>query len=453
MILVRNPVHQDARVLREAATLTGLGFTVLICGVVSTDERRQELELGGVQVLRLDPAAPLRRWVDAARVRAARPTGGARDGAAGGEGGAESQNGAESDDRAASGDGVGSADGVGSRDLAGAALAGNQWRRRCRRLALTVSFHLHGIALVRRMSPALVHANDYNTMWIGVAAKLLCGSRLVYDTHELWADRNGRPEWRPWLIGCEALFVRLADVTITASPGYASAIARRYHVPPPVVVRNIPARDRPQDADPRSVGAQAARRPAGPSTTAPSAPVAVYLGGLMPGRGLEQAIEALALVPELQLKLIGPGRKTYREGLRRLSARVGVSDRVEMSPAVPPSDVVAAIDGATMGLMLIQPICRSYELTLPNKLFEYAAAGLPILTSDLPVIGPLVRDEGLGEVVPADDIALIARGMRRLSEPTLRVRVCARVNAFAERVTWEHERAILEDVYGSPDQL
>ena len=43
--------------------------------------------------------------------------------------------------------------------------------------------------------------------------------------------------------------------------------------------------------------------------------------------------------------------------------------------------------------MLIEPVCRSYELTLPNKLFEYAAAGLPMLSSDLPVIGALVRGE------------------------------------------------------------
>ena len=59
--------------------------------------------------------------------------------------------------------------------------------------------------------------------------------------HELWPDRNGRPEWRPWLLACERLFVRLADATITTSPGYAELIARRYRVLPPVVVRNIPA--------------------------------------------------------------------------------------------------------------------------------------------------------------------------------------------------------------------
>ena len=54
-----------------------------------------------------------------------------------------------------------------------------------------------------------------------------------------------------------------------------------------------------------------------------------------------------------------------------------------------------------MGLCLIQPICRSYELTLPNKLFEYACAGLPILASDLPVIAGSRARLGRGRGRPA----------------------------------------------------
>src|SRR5204863_6460443 len=84
-------------------------------------------------------------------------------------------------------------------------------RIKARRLAVTGAYYVLGAALVRRERPGLVHANDYNTMWIGIAAKLLRGSRVVYDCHELWADRNGRPEWRPWLVASEFLFMRAAD--------------------------------------------------------------------------------------------------------------------------------------------------------------------------------------------------------------------------------------------------
>jgi len=272
-------------------------------------------------------------------------------------------------------------------------------------------------------------------MWIGVAAKVLRRSRLVYDSHELWPDRNGRPEWRPWLLVCEALFVRAADATVTTSPGYAQAISRRYRVAPPIVVRNIPSA-RTSGAGPRRATTSDAR-------------LAVYVGGLMSGRGLEQAIDALSHAQDARLRLIGPGHESYRRALERRAQFCGVAERVELLPPVGPDAVLDAIADAGIGLMLIQPACLSYELTLPNKLFEYTAAGLPILASDLAVIGPLVRAEGIGEVVPATNVELIAGAIERLLDPAVNARLRERVRSFAARNTWESERRALERVYGS----
>jgi glycosyltransferase involved in cell wall biosynthesis len=396
LILVRNTVSHDTRVLREVQTLRDGGFAVLVAGVVSVAEPARRTQVAGVPVLRLDP-------------RAGRPAP---------VSGAEAAGPPEA-----------------RRARGRPARRTRPLRPRLRRLAVTASYHLRGARLALRVRPALVHANDYNTMWIALAAKLLCGSAIVYDCHELWADRNRRPEWRPWLVACEALFVRLADATITSSPGYAAAIAKRYRVRPPLVVRNIPAQDRQR---PR-------RNEINPS--AGRAPLVVYIGGLMPGRGLEPAIRAAALVPELRLRMIGPGHDSYRAALARCAIDAGVGDRVELRPAVAPSTVIDAIADADIGLMLIEPICPSYELTLPNKLFEYVAAGLPILSSDLAVTGPLIRAERLGEVVDVDDVQMIAGAIRRLVEPNLNRRFRERVNSFADRVTWEHEQAVLERVY------
>jgi len=407
VILVRNTVSHDNRVLREVQMLRLGGYAVLVAGVVSTDEPARRARIGEAQIVRLDPLALV--W----RPRRHRSA-------------PEAKPGSTPTPRS-------TASNPGSAQAGGA-----RTRARLRRLAVTASYYAQGAALCVRTAPALVHANDYNTMWIGIAAKLLCGSRLVYDAHELWPDRNGRPEWRPWLLACEALFVRVADVTITASPGYAAAMAERYRVPAPVVIRNIAA---------ETVSADGDATPAPEGAGGAPEPTAVYVGGLMPGRGLEQAIDAVALVPGLRLRLIGPGREGYVEALRRRIVARQVADRAELCPPVAPADVVTAIRATSFGLMLIQPTCRSYELTLPNKLFEYAAAGLPMLASDLPVIGPLVRCEGLGEVVPAADVELIADGMRRLADPTVNAGRRERVRQFAARETWESERTKLERVY------
>jgi glycosyltransferase involved in cell wall biosynthesis len=99
------------------------------------------------------------------------------------------------------------------------------------------------------------------------------------------------------------------------------------------------------------------------------------------------------------------------------------------------------------GLCLIQPICRSYELCLPNKLFEYAAAGVPILASDVPVIAAVVRGEGIGEVVPFGEPGGIAAGLRRLSAPDSWSTRANRAWTFAHANDWANEAHTLAEVY------
>jgi glycosyltransferase involved in cell wall biosynthesis len=392
LVLVRNDVSHDARVLREARLLRDLGYDVLVAGVVSQKERTTELDFDGIPLVRLlGPRRLALRFLP--------------------------RRGDSTDEGADPIEGL---------------SAGTSGGSRIRRLLVTVAFNVQGIALVWRISPELVHANDYDTMWIGVAAKLLRGSGVVYDAHELWAEQDGDAGWRPWLLACEWLFVRLADATVTVSPGCARAMATRYRVSEPAVVRNVP--ERVLNASELKSGQD-------------GRPVAVYVGVLAPGRGLEQAVRALAAVPNLQLRLIGPDADGFSSTIVREAEAAGVADRVEVLPPVPPGAVLDTIAGTRMGLVLIQPTSLSHRLSLPNKLFEYLAAGLPVLASDLPVIGPLVRDEELGEVVPPADVEAIAQAMRRLVDSDQNAALRLRVRSFAEHSTWEHERCRLEAVY------
>lgn len=396
LVLVENAVTGDSRVLRAAGTLRDLGFDVLIAGVITEQEPLTETRIDGFNVIRLARLETLRK-----RLRPSQST------------------------SPASGAAPARAEVTTGRTRRFAAA---------RRLAWAAAYYVQGIALVRRTSPALVHANDYRTMWIGIAAKLLRHSRLVYDSHELWPDRDGRPEWRPWLVACEWLFVRLADATVASNPAISETLARRYRVPAPTVVRNVSESvvESPRQAEGLQAGA---------------APLAVYVGSLTQGRGIEQAILALAAAPEFRLRLMGSGAPGFRAHLAQCAAAAGVEDRIEYRPPVEPTAVAEAITGVDMGLLLTQPVCLNNELSLPNKLFEYAAAGLPIVASDLPVIRALVRGEGLGEVVPPDDVDAIAQAMRRLADPERNDEVRERVHSFAARTTWAQERLLLEEVY------
>lgn len=405
-VVVRNAATHDARVLRCARVLQSLGYETLVLAVVSEEESARRTVAQGVPIVRLAPRAPLAGAAAALRRKARRRPG--RPAAA------------------AAGRSEGVAPAPGGRP--GPAT-------RAYRFLRTLSYYRQGIAAVRELRPRIVHCNDYNTMWIGVAAKLLAGSAVVYDSHELWADRNQRSEPRWWLLACEALFLRVADRNLATSPGHAEAIARRNRVAPPQVVRNIAERPAAASLD------------GGPTDGSTAARTIVYSGALTAHRGLEQAIAALPQAPGVSLRILGPGGSPYREHLARLAHRHGVGDRVRIEAAVPPQRVVEEIATAAAGAALIQPACRSYALSLPNKLFEYLVAGLPVLAADIPTIGAFVERHGVGLLVPPDDPAALARAMRAIVEPECNRRLRAAVASAAAGLSWEREAGLLEDAY------
>jgi glycosyltransferase involved in cell wall biosynthesis len=393
VLVVRNTCRHDARVLRSTKVLQEMGYDARVLAVRSGTDRDPALEIDGVYVERLNPRSPLARARDVVRAP-----------------------------RTQSGSGA-----PGVRAPAGPSLP-----RRINRWLTTLDWYRQAIRVLRRERPAIVHCNDYNTMWIGVAAKLLWRAGVVYDTHELWPDRNLRPEPRAWLLACEALFVRIADRLVTTSPGYAEVIARRYRIDPPTVVRNI------------SEGLQASRNG---SPTAGRAALAVYFGAVTTGRGLETALRVLSETDGIRLRIIGPDAWGYRVVLNEKAHALGVAERVELRPPVPPTETASALADADVGLALIEPACLSYELTLPNKLFEYIAADLPILASNVPVLAEFVRAHGVGLVARPDDPADVAAQLTRITRPDLNSTLRAAARRTSEALSWADESRVLAGLY------
>jgi glycosyltransferase involved in cell wall biosynthesis len=415
--LVRNGVTHDARVLRAARAARQAGAEPVVIGVATGVGAAGETRLDGLRVIRFSP--PVRGWrAPARRQPPIRPV---------------SRDAPLRSPSAVPTAPLMAAPAPASSPTSPAPTLG--LRARLRRRAVGAVFVAQALAQARRLGPEVVHANDWNTMWAGVAIKLGCGAQLVYDSHELWPDRNGRWESRTWLLLSEALFVRVADQVLVTSPGHGQALAARHRTAAPLVVRNI--------AEPGSKPDSTRGSPDGLA----SPPVLAYIGGIMPGRGLERAIDALPLLPGLVLCATGPGAEAYRQALTARAAALGVADRLTLCPPVAPDAISAVLSRAVAGLCLIEPVCRSYELCLPNKLFEYVAAGLPVIASDLAVIGPVVAEHGLGAVVSVTDPAALAAAVLALCDPERHRAAVAAVNRFAAANPAAAEQAKLTAVY------
>lgn len=276
---------------------------------------------------------------------------------------------------------------------------------------------------------ALIVGHDLDGFLAGTRAKRRLGAPLIYDSHELFPDfaAAGRPafERRGWIL-YESRLIRRADTVFAVTPGRADVMAERYGLPTPRVIRNMP-----------EVAAAGRELPALREGVPADRRVVFYSGRMQPTRGLEQLIAALADMDDCVLVVLGSGEDDYVEHLRALARSAGAADRMIIRPPVRPSEVVAATAGADVGVVLNRNVSLNNFLSLPNKIYEYIAAGLPVVTSNSPEMAQLVSEYDVGETCDPESPADIARAIRTVLDHRERLRANA-LQASPE-MTWERE--------------
>ena len=309
-------------------------------------------------------------------------------------------------------------------------------------------FLLHQWRLAGRLAalhPMVLHAHDSNAL---VPVALAAARRrvpFVYDAHDLWLGRPRRERSRlyfalnqAWYKLVERLTIPRAAAVITVSPPIADHLRRRHRLRRVHLVPNYP------DAAPHP-GRRALRDLPGGDAIHPERPVVLYLGGLMAGRGLEQLVDAMGRLPEAQLVLLGEG--VLEAALRHRAARAGAR-LIVLSP-VPPDAVEAYAASAAVGVSPIVPSCLNYRYSLPNKLFQYMAAGIPVVASEFPQVREVVEGAASGIVVDTtrpDAIAAAIRTVLRDPEAAAAMGEHGRA-AVRDRYNWATAAEVLRAVY------
>lgn len=267
----------------------------------------------------------------------------------------------------------------------------------------------------------LLVSNDLDTLLANWLAK---GQRsLVYDTHEFYTEVPelvGRPAVRrAWLAIERRIFPKLKTI-ITVNDSIAQAYLQRYgralHV-----VRNIPMKRALAPAPSRAeLGLPTDRR------------ILVMQGaGLNIQRGAEEAVLAMKDLPGCLLLLIGGG--DVWPVVERMVTAHDLSDRVRLVGKLPYERMMDLTRNADLGLTLDKDTNLNYRFSLPNKLFDYLNAGIPVLATDLPEVAGIVRRYEAGIVIATADPVVIAREVTAFFADDGHVRR-ARANAtFAAR--------------------
>jgi glycosyltransferase involved in cell wall biosynthesis len=135
--------------------------------------------------------------------------------------------------------------------------------------------------------------------------------------------------------------------------------------------------------------------------------------------------------------------------LTALARELAIGDRVHVLPAVPVEALISWTSGADLGVSLLQDTCDNHRLALPNKVFEYLAAGIPVVTSDLPELRRLVLGHGLGWVAPPGDVAALCNALGTALAHSSDLELRDRLLTAREQLRWTHEGERLTALYRS----
>jgi glycosyltransferase involved in cell wall biosynthesis len=119
--------------------------------------------------------------------------------------------------------------------------------------------------------------------------------------------------------------------------------------------------------------------------------IVLLQGGLSAGRNLEVLVDAMHYVKDPSVVLVVLGDGLLLRSLQKMAQQEGLAGRVYFHAAVPQNELLELTAAADAGVIPYQATCLNNHYCTPNKLFEFIAAGLPILATDLPEIRRLVE--------------------------------------------------------------
>lgn len=279
----------------------------------------------------------------------------------------------------------------------------------------------------RLIQARVFHASDLYVLPALSSAAAKYEAKIVYDARELYpfvVATIGRPWVRQFWSQVEGRYIQRADVVFTVSEGIADKLVDSYDIDRPVVIYNVP-----EEIDP--AGEASLRETLGTTSHA----FILHLGQLRPHRGCELLVEAMPAIDGGTLVFLGDG--PLRPTLKQKSKALGIEERIRFLDPVPPDEVVAYARSADMGVSLLEDVCLNHRLALPNKLFEYLTAGLPVIASDLPEIRKVVHGYDVGQVVrPGNREDLVAALKQAVMDRSLRDRWKGNIPRVLETFNW-----------------
>ncbi|MBI4338406.1 MAG: glycosyltransferase [Chloroflexi bacterium] len=280
---------------------------------------------------------------------------------------------------------------------------------------------------------AMVNIHYVAGLPTGAFFKVFKGSKLIYDTHELETERHGWGKWRRKLAkAVERLFIPLVDEILVSSPPYAEWYAKAYGKRAHTVLNT------PSYAPIRTTNLFRERFGISSDKT-----IFLYQGAVGTGRRTEEILGAFGNSKDPDKVVVFMGYGPLEGMIKEAAAR---HPNIFFHPAVKPSEVLHYTASADVGFCIIENTCLSYEFTSPNKMFEYAMAGLPVVVANFGEMKRLIEAHRIGYVLQDSTAGGISELIARVDKAELQT-FRENLASFGKIYNWENQEKVLAQVY------
>ena len=235
----------------------------------------------------------------------------------------------------------------------------------------------------------IYQANDLDTLLCVFKAAKKKNIPFIYDVHELSTETanqskfNSLGQWlyKKYYSYIEKRYIRKAKAVMTVNESIADELVLRYTIKKPLILLNVPPL---QKSYSKENWKKIFNLPV-------DSKIILYQGNLGMSRGIFQLIDAVPLLPiNYYLIFLGYGNM-FNQAQRKVN-ELKLTSRIKFHPPVSQSDLVSFTAAADVGVAFIEQMNLSKKFALPNKLFEYMMAGLPIVCTDLPEMKKVITE-------------------------------------------------------------
>ncbi len=276
-------------------------------------------------------------------------------------------------------------------------------------------------------------SNDLDTLLPNFLVSRLQQKKLIFDSHELFSEI---PELvarkrikKIWLIIEKKIIPKLQYI-ITVSDSIKKYYQNLYGVSA-IVVRNIPETKKIHRTK--------------FNFDVKEKKVILYQGSINIGRGIELMIQTMPLLDEYIFVIIGDG--DILDVLKKKVISLSLEKKVKFLGQKTPQELKKLTPNASIGMSLEDDLGLNYRYSLPNKIFDYIHAKVPILVSDLPEMSSIVDKYSVGEVLRERTPEALAQVIVNMSNKNYE----KELKAAVKELNWSREKERLISIFSSLD--